>query len=296
MSHAHTGLAAFGLVSAVVTIADELGVFGAVDAHLGTGHSPLQSRRICGIVVFFATVAVLLFYGEVFLCVRRLAAAAQRWTAMQARWAQQQPPATPAELGYFRDAAAYARTHDGDTDLSAALARECGQQLTALIEVPWASIAACLAVAWTSYSVAVALLGVRLGAVVLDYDLVVECAAALLLVCALALLLWARRAPASATATEEVGALPVLLAQFCALVACLCLTYVVARALALLRVPAVMHADMRAPVHSFDRRAAWSYTTVLGYLVLVLACVLPRVMEALPRAAVLSAQPHHKRD
>ena len=276
----------------MVTVAEELGVFGLVDARLGTGHSPLQSRRICGLVVFLATGTVLLFHAAAFLCIRRVAGAAQRWTAMQARWAQHQPPATPAELCYFRDATAYAAAHGRDADMSAALARECGPQLTALIEVPWASVAACLAVAWTSHSVAVALLGVRLGAVALDHDLVVECAAALVLVGALALLLWTRRA-----AAKPVGALPVLLAQFCALVACLCLTYVGARALAVLRVPSAMHPDMRAPVHSLDRRAAWSYTTVLAYLALVLGCVLPRTMEALPRAAVLGTPPpHSKRD
>ena len=307
-AYTNTGLAALGLVSAVVTIADELGLFDSLDAHLGTGHSPLQSRRLCGRVVFFATCTVLLFHAEAFLCVRRLAAAAQRWTAMQARWAQGKAPTTPAELRYFRAAAALAASQPQPqqprtssktpADLSAALSRECGQQLTALIEVPWASIAVCLAVAWTTHSAVVALLGTRLGTAPLDHDLLVECASALLLVGALALLHWARRHQQEQKEQQQpMGALPVTLAQFCALVACVCATYVAARALAVLRVPATMHPDMRAPVYSFDRRAAWSYTTVGAYLALVLGCVLPRTMEALPLAAVLCApRPHSKRD
>ena len=253
-------------------------------------------------MIFFASCATLLFFGQTYLCIRRLSSASQRWSYLQSRFNHSETVSTAEELAYFKDAAAYKKhaqkRKDADgkpinSGLDAALIKECGIKLSGYMQVPWCDILLCIGIAWSIYSLVVSLLGLNLGIVVLDYDLVVECGSGVLFVWALSLL-WMTKKHVQLSWTRS--SLVQQMCQFCSLMSALGVVYVVARAGSVVHIEPIMHPNMGSCTYTFDQGGIWSYSLVLSYNLLTLVSVLPRVMEHLPFVGAFEEEIHAKSD
>ena len=283
-----------------MTIADEFGMFDAIDRSFGTGHAPLQSKRICSLVIFFASCTVLLFFGEAFICIRRLTSTSQKWAALQARFTRADAVTCEQDILFFKDAAEFMKCEQAQKNkdgkpsggLDAALSRVCGKQLLTFIEVPWCDLLLCAIGAWVAYSIIVSLLGFQLDSIPADYDLLVESASIILLLWSIGVLLISRKRLLKLVRS---GVL-VQMCQFSTLIASFCLVYIIARLGNVVHVDILMHPNMESATYSFDTNGVWSYSLVLGYNLVVLVSILPRIMEALPFVGVFEGEVHEKSD
>ena len=291
-------------VAAVVS--EEAGLFAWVDRALGASPTPLDSRRICGHVLFCGSCAVLVYYGHVLVSLRRLAASTQSWSAMQRHFAEGTPAATAEERDFYHGAALYhrqkrrapqsAEATQRSRSYNEVLSRACAQQLVAYMEVPWVLILVVLTSAWWLYTLQKWLLGARIDLPALSTDLVVATATPVLLATALVLLLFARcssRRSIRVLAPSEVAEEDPLLGlcQACALVSAVCTAYLLGRAAAVLRERVVPLPGTGEATFSLDSGSAWlKYVAALGCNALVLVCVLPRLLCVLPRRTVLFGQ------